>query len=176
MPATASRLTRRDLIQIVDGMKVPLLVMTGRRVVYMNTAARGLERRLRHDHAAELLTLLSNHLSAVSVVLTEADTTTLLTAPTGETFAVQSRWLRPRHRRMAVVTVRGIGGELEAFCRRYGVTARESGVVRLLLHGYSNRDIASTLGIAPATVKRHLSRIFDKTGVDSRTQLVCRLV
>jgi DNA-binding NarL/FixJ family response regulator len=48
-------------------------------------------------------------------------------------------------------------------------------VAELVLRGYPNPVIASTLGIASATTKRHLTRIFDKIGVDSRTQLVSRL-
>jgi len=48
-------------------------------------------------------------------------------------------------------------------------------VAELVLRGYGNSFIASTLGITPATTKRHLTRIFDKIGVDSRTQLVSRL-
>jgi DNA-binding NarL/FixJ family response regulator len=48
-------------------------------------------------------------------------------------------------------------------------------VAELVLRGYPNPVIASTLGIASTTTKRHLTRIFDKIGVDSRTQLVSRL-
>jgi two-component system, NarL family, response regulator LiaR len=48
-------------------------------------------------------------------------------------------------------------------------------IIELVLHGYRNRDIAATLGITPATTKKHLSRVFDKVGVDSRAQLASRL-
>ena len=34
---------------------------------------------------------------------------------------------------------------------------------------------ATTLGITPATTKKHLSRIFEKVGVDSRAQLASKL-
>jgi len=44
-----------------------------------------------------------------------------------------------------------------------------------VLRGYRNPDIAAALGIASSTTKRHLTRIFDKIGVDSRTQLIGRL-
>ena len=35
----------------------------------------------------------------------------------------------------------------------------------------TNRDIAGHFGISEYTVKHHLTRIFDKTGVDSRLEL-----
>jgi DNA-binding NarL/FixJ family response regulator len=47
--------------------------------------------------------------------------------------------------------------------------------VDLVLRGYGNRDIATALDIAPTTAKKHLSRIFNKVGVDSRAQLISRL-
>jgi ATP/maltotriose-dependent transcriptional regulator MalT len=65
--------------------------------------------------------------------------------------------------------------EREAFRQRYGLSEREGQVLELVLRGYSNRDVATTLRIAPATAKKHLTRIFDKLGVDSRAQLISRL-
>ena len=80
-----------------------------------------------------------------------------------------------RGNRRIAVSVRELGLEREAFARRYGLSPREAEVAELVLRGYSNPVIASTLGIAATTTKRHLTRIFDKIGVDSRTQLVSRL-
>jgi DNA-binding CsgD family transcriptional regulator len=156
-------------------MNLPIMVFLGRRVVYANPAARDLETRLRQDHGTEIVVMLLNHIDALAPILSEVDTTTLVTAPNGETFAVQVRSLGTRRRRRVAVTVRGIGRELEAVRRRYRLTAREAEVLQLLLRGYRNKDIAITLGISAATVKRHLMRVFDKTGADSRTQLACRL-
>ena len=39
-----------------------------------------------------------------------------------------------------------------------------------MVKGKSNRDIASLLGLSEGTVKIHLSRIFKRLGVSSRTQ------
>jgi len=169
------RLTRSDLAQLVDRMNLPIVVFMRRRVIYMNDAARDFEVRLRKDHTTQLVLLLLNHIDALDPILSQVDTTTLLTAPTGESFALQIRSLGPRSRRRVATTFREVGRELDAACRRYRLSSRESDVVRLLLRGYSNRDIAATLGITTATVKRHLINVFNKTGVDSRTQLVCRL-
>jgi DNA-binding NarL/FixJ family response regulator len=73
------------------------------------------------------------------------------------------------------VSVRELGIEREAFARRYRLSPREAEVAELVLRGYRNPDIAASLGIASSTIKRHLTRIFDKIGVDSRTQLISRL-
>jgi DNA-binding CsgD family transcriptional regulator len=75
-----------------------------------------------------------------------------------------------------LVTVRELGGDRETFARRYQLSARESEVVALVLRGYSNQDIATTLDFSLATAKKHLTHIFDKVGVDSRAQLISRLV
>jgi DNA-binding NarL/FixJ family response regulator len=71
--------------------------------------------------------------------------------------------------------VRELGIEREAFRRRYALSTREAQVAELVLRGLSNQDIGRTLGVTPATVKKHLSRVFDKVGVDSRAQLMGRL-
>lgn len=54
----------------------------------------------------------------------------------------------------------------------FGLTLRQTEVLRLLASGASNKVIAQTLGISPATVKNHLDAIFDKMGVTNRLQAV----
>jgi DNA-binding NarL/FixJ family response regulator len=44
-------------------------------------------------------------------------------------------------------------------------------VVSCIVEGCSNRDIAKQFGLSEETVKRHLSNIFDKTGVSTRLEL-----
>lgn len=48
---------------------------------------------------------------------------------------------------------------------------RERQVVRLIMEGHSNQDIASALGLRIQTVKNHLSRIYRKLGLPNRVQL-----
>jgi two-component system, NarL family, nitrate/nitrite response regulator NarL len=55
--------------------------------------------------------------------------------------------------------------------KKFGLTARELEIVKAIVDGQSNRDIAMTFGISEYTVKHHLTRIFDKVGVYSRLEL-----
>lgn len=50
-----------------------------------------------------------------------------------------------------------------------GLTAREAEVLRLVASGRSNPEIAATLFLSEKTVARHLSNIFTKLDVSSRT-------
>jgi LuxR family maltose regulon positive regulatory protein len=52
------------------------------------------------------------------------------------------------------------------------LTAREVEVLKLIEAGCSNQDIAGQLFISMPTVKRHISNIYAKLGVESRTQAV----
>jgi len=52
-----------------------------------------------------------------------------------------------------------------------GLTPRELEVVGCVLKGSSNRDIAQQFQLSEETVKRHLSNIFEKTGVSTRLEL-----
>jgi LuxR family maltose regulon positive regulatory protein len=52
------------------------------------------------------------------------------------------------------------------------LTERELEVLRLLALGYSNQAIAQELIVAVGTVKRHVSNITSKLGVQSRLQAV----
>ena len=57
-----------------------------------------------------------------------------------------------------------------------GLTTAERGVLHLLAAGCSNKEIAAALGKAEPTIKHQVSSILDKAGVQSRTQLVARLL
>jgi DNA-binding NarL/FixJ family response regulator len=52
------------------------------------------------------------------------------------------------------------------------LSAREMEVLLLVARGLSNRQIASSLGVSEATVKRHLANVYPKMGVVSRSEAV----
>ena len=51
------------------------------------------------------------------------------------------------------------------------LTAREMEITRLVRDGRTNRQIARALGLSTKTVEAHLSRIFAKLAIPSRTVL-----
>ncbi len=51
------------------------------------------------------------------------------------------------------------------------LTRREMDVLKLLMSGMGNREIAAALQVQPAAVKAHLSRLMRKAGVKTRTAL-----
>jgi DNA-binding CsgD family transcriptional regulator len=59
---------------------------------------------------------------------------------------------------------------LEAPSERHSLSARELQVLQLVAAGKTNRSIASQLFLSERTVHRHVSHIFDKLGVRSRTE------
>jgi len=60
----------------------------------------------------------------------------------------------------------------EEFCRKFDVTPRETDIVREICNGLSNKEIADRLFISLQTVKDHTHRIYIKTNVRSRVQLI----
>lgn len=55
------------------------------------------------------------------------------------------------------------------------LTSREREVLRCLLNGMTNQQIATELLIGEPTVKTHLYHIYEKYDVTSRSQLICQL-
>jgi DNA-binding CsgD family transcriptional regulator len=54
------------------------------------------------------------------------------------------------------------------------LTPREREVLDWVAAGKTNRDIAAILGASPRTVEKHLERIYEKLGVETRTAAVVR--
>ena len=58
---------------------------------------------------------------------------------------------------------------IEAMSLSFKLTAREAEVLYWVVKGKINRDIGDILGASPATVKKHLERVYAKLGVETRT-------
>jgi LuxR family maltose regulon positive regulatory protein len=54
------------------------------------------------------------------------------------------------------------------------LTPREQQVLRMLLAGASNQEIATQLVISLATVRKHVSNLLGKLGVENRIQVITR--
>jgi two-component system, NarL family, nitrate/nitrite response regulator NarL len=64
--------------------------------------------------------------------------------------------------------------KVEADRRRavaFGLTKREIDIVRSVVAGYSNKEIAAQSAITENTVKSHLTHIFNKLGASNRVEL-----
>ena len=54
----------------------------------------------------------------------------------------------------------------------YSLTSREEEVLRSLSRGFTNKQIAAELSITQRTVRFHLSNLYEKLGVNSRTKAI----
>ncbi len=60
----------------------------------------------------------------------------------------------------------------ESAAKQRDLTARERQVLRCVLEGQTNKEIAHNVGASLSSVKASLQQLFDKTGVRTRGQLV----
>ena len=59
----------------------------------------------------------------------------------------------------------------ESFCLRYDLSSREREVVRMVLDGHPNGEIAEALFITESTVKYHVRNVLQKVGCKNRAEL-----
>ncbi len=72
-------------------------------------------------------------------------------------------------------TARAELGQIGGRTRAEGLTAAEQRVAALVAEGRTNREVAAALFLAERTVASHLSRVYAKLGVRSRTELARKL-
>jgi DNA-binding CsgD family transcriptional regulator len=65
-----------------------------------------------------------------------------------------------------------IGVSMEHLFQKYKLTKREQEVVRLICSGKSSQDMQKELFLSPHTIKEYIYRIYKKTGVKNRVQVV----
>jgi DNA-binding CsgD family transcriptional regulator len=86
----------------------------------------------------------------------------------------------PRDATRAVLVVRRRGHPLDADARvahvveHWSLTSRQADVLRLVLEGASNKQVAARLRIANGTAELHVSALLRKAGVGSRAELLTR--
>ena len=57
------------------------------------------------------------------------------------------------------------------YCKNHGLSKRDSEVLRLIIMGKDNQNIASVMQLALSTVKVHVHNILKKTGQPDRKTL-----
>ncbi len=72
----------------------------------------------------------------------------------------------------AASLLRTPAGDMTRFIEEFKISKREEEVIRELCAGKTNKEIAETLFISLQTVKDHIYRIYLKTNVNNRVQLI----
>ena len=109
--------------------------------------------------------LLADSLAPEGIVLKTSDPALLLDCM--EKVRKGERWVDPE-------IADRITHVKERAARAPSLTPRERELVELVSQGLRNRDIGARLGVTEGTVKVYLHGIFDKLGVDNRTELAMR--
>ncbi len=146
-----------------------VLVFDGPKVMFRNSFTGTLEKLVHEEHGAELLVVLRDYV--LKLIADELITSglSIVKMPKGGHLAME--FSRLGKMRM-LVCLRWPGRQAAAIARHYELSPRELEVVVLVLRGLSNRTIAQALSITSDTVKKHMTKVFDKVGVDSRLQLM----
>jgi two-component system nitrate/nitrite response regulator NarL len=117
---------------------------------------------------AELATALQ--LGARGVVMKDAATSLLIKAIRG--VMAGEYWVgRDRVSRLVEALRLQLRERQPSKSPDFGLTDRELEVIAAIVAAYSNREIATKLGISEKTVKRHLTNVFEKLGVSNRLEL-----
>jgi DNA-binding CsgD family transcriptional regulator len=74
-----------------------------------------------------------------------------------------------------VEKARGELGRIGGRTRQEGLTGAERRVASLVAEGRTNREVAAALFLTERTVASHLTHVYAKLGIRSRTELARRL-
>ena len=61
--------------------------------------------------------------------------------------------------------------ELKQFRSKYKITKRQEEIIRMIINGKLNKEIAQSIGVAESTLKGHISNIYNKLGVTNKIEL-----
>ena len=144
------------LVAALDQIGAPAFVLAGQRIVVASASGRTLlESRRRELHEA----LTSP--SAAPAFAIEVVPVRLAGCPDLRLAIVHGT---PRDARIAAAVARA--------STRWGLTSRQSHVLRRVIHGDASATIAADLAISQRAVELHVTRMFERAGVASRAELV----
>jgi DNA-binding CsgD family transcriptional regulator len=188
--------TSERLQQTVDALAAGVfLTDRGGRIVYMNSSA---ERQIKTGNALQVvgqrLTATDHNAGAALERVLAAKTCTeavgapgaVLALPGGESGGYLAsvlpldggarRDLMASYRASAGVFVQDPASapqsDKEAFARLYGLTGAELKVLLTVAPGLTAKEAARSLGVREPTIKTHLHRIYEKTGMSRQSELV----
>lgn len=114
---------------------------------------------------------------------------TIITAPPLDDKALPLHVVRDDNRLIVTLSAQTDDGEWLLMLRKesdaaqmkilmgtFRLTMREAEVLYWLVKGKTSRDIGEILGVSPRTVNKHLERVFEKLGVETRTAAVAKAI
>ncbi len=177
-----------------------VVLSVARQLLYMNQAAHELIRQINatgqgkgspsgaHGVLPEALTQVCREVIDILKVRTEAKDweqfqVTRIAASSDRTIFLKGFGLPDSgglQRARIVVTIEPLGRQdqrgIDRAKERYQLTDRELAVLRELVKGFTNKEIANALHITEQTVKEHIKRIMRKTGVTTRTGILAKVL
>ncbi len=125
--------------------------------------------------------IVAEHATSFANCETWADVARFIAAPRAlaDGWGEPARWLTAARDRFTALGLGRLAGRctelLAAACPNpwagQGVTEREADVLRLVIAGLANKEIAAALHLSPRTVEKHVENLLRKTGARSRTEL-----
>src|SRR5690554_5197450 len=91
-----------------------------------------------------------------------------------QTVAAGGSLVQPAVTQRLLSGLEGLQDEFVSLDQPDPLTDRETEILRLMAGGFSNKEIANSLGVAEGTVKNHVSNILSKLGVRDRTRAVLK--
>jgi DNA-binding NarL/FixJ family response regulator len=91
-----------------------------------------------------------------------------------KTVAAGGSLVQPVVTQRLLTGLKHMSNEFASLDRPDPLTERETEILRLMAGGFSNKEIANSLGVAEGTVKNHVSNILSKLGVRDRTRAVLK--
>ena len=124
---------------------------------------------------------IAGHATAFANCETWADLARFIAAPRAlaDGWGEPVRWLTAARERFTSLGLGRLAGRCTELLRDaspnpwagQGVTDREAEVLRLVIAGLANKEIAAALRLSPRTVEKHVENLLRKTGARSRTEL-----
>ena len=69
-------------------------------------------------------------------------------------------------------SIKNIDNLLPSYCAKYNLSAREGEILRMILMGSDNSQMASSMHLALSTVKKHVHNIIAKVNVDNKNDII----